>query len=207
MSDNTEIDEKKSFWGRVGRKPLPLQRILTENGPIRIKSQLKPELKTSPNSPHPQDKENTRVLEVISSDPTSLTEDSSDQDWFSEAMSSTMAVSSISTPDRLKSGLFSISSNLSSINCSGPPSLSDGSLADKIFKTPKRKESQTSELSNSSPHSTPNSLPGQSSSPNSSPVSYCSVRTPVSGVSLNPRTPSTSSWASARTPTSTGHAT
>ena len=207
MNENTEIDDKKSFWGRVGRKPLPIQRILTENGPMRLKSQQsKPELKTSPGTPNPQDKENARLLEVSSCGPTSLTEDSSaDPEWFSDAMSSTMAVSSISTPDRLKPGLFSISSNLSSINCSGPSSssLSDGSLADKIFKTPKRKESQTSEASISSPHSTPTSHPGQYSSPNSSPASTCSVKTPGC-VPHTPRTPSSSSWVSARTPTSNG---
>jgi len=198
MSENTESDDKKSFWGSVGRKPLQIQRILTENGQMRLKS--KSECKVSPNSPSPLDKENTRALEVSSC--TNITEDSTvEQEWFTDAMSSTMAVSSNSTPDRLKPGLFSISSNLSSINFSSGPnfsSTSDVSLADKIFKTPKRQP--LDEAADVPGH---NSVPVQhSSSPSNSPSSGCSVKTP--GVPNTPRTPSSSSWVSARTPTSSG---
>jgi len=202
MNDN-DSDETKSFWGRVGRKPLPIQRILTENGPIRLKSQSNPEYKSKVSTSNLQEKENTKSFEASSFGPYSLEEDSSDQDWFSEAMSSTMAVSSLSTPNRLKAGHFS---NLSSINYSGACSLLDGNPEDKMFTTPERgNEEHTPEAPETvppSPQSTPNSINGQVSSPNSSPIGRVTVKTPGISIMTTPRTPSSSKWVSARTPTS-----
>ena len=111
----------------LGRKPLPLQRILNENvGNSRLKSHSRVVMDVKSEV---DDKENGEESE----DPQE--EETADPDWCPEAgaMSSTMAVSAISTPR-----FFSLSgSNMSSINFSDP-SFSE-ICQEKHFKTPNRK--------------------------------------------------------------------
>jgi hypothetical protein len=135
MGDEVEMDEEQGYWSRA-QKPLPLQRILQENGQNR---RNKAGGKVTPPSPKQSmyDKENVQSLTKITEKRlVSLSETS---DWIAqEALSSTLAVhqTCLSTPERLKPALFS-ASNLSSIsllvNASNSPQ-------DCNFKTPNRRE-------------------------------------------------------------------
>ena len=124
MAENSEF----------GRKPLPLQRILSENvqSSNRLKMQpSKTELKCHNN----RDKENSKDMSADDSESGHNTpDDTVDTDWCPEtaAMSSTMALGSLSTPR-----FFPISSsNVSSINCSDAFSMSDVCQnSEKHFKT------------------------------------------------------------------------
>ena len=105
-----------------GRKPLAIQRILSENvGSCRVKSQSRVTVEGKSDY---QDKENGEDQDQD--------EEAQETDWCPEAaaMSSTMAVSTLSTPR-----FFSMSSsNMSSINFSDP-SFSE-ICQEKHFKTP-----------------------------------------------------------------------
>ena len=163
----------------LGRKPLPIQRILSENVGSRAKSQAKTVMDVKTES---CDKENGEEPDQE--------EETAESDWCPEAaaMSSTMAVSSLSTPR-----FFSMSnSNMSSINFSDP-SFSE-ICQEKHFKTPNRKlEKFESEISPKEIETTPRT-----------PRGWISDRTPSSGASY--RTPSGSSkqGSSQRTPSSGG---
>ena len=135
MTENSEF----------GRKPLPLQRILSENvqSSNRLKINSKPELKC-----HSKDKENSKEI-VEDGDCASMMpntpDDTVDTEWCPEtgAMSSTMALGTLSTPR-----FFPISSsNVSSINYSDAFSMSDVCQnSEKNFKTPSRKMEKDPEV-------------------------------------------------------------
>ena len=166
----------------LGRKPLPIQRILSENvgsGRVKSQSRLVMDLKSEGH-----DKENGEELEQEQE------EETAESDWCPEAaaMSSTMAVSTLSTPR-----FFSMStSNMSSINFSDP-SFSE-ICQEKHFKTPNRKpEKFESEISPKEIETTPRTPR----------TGWISDRTPSSGASS--RTPSTKyQGGSQRTPSSGG---
>jgi len=188
------MSEDPSAWIRT-HKPFsgPLQRIINENNVQRVKSPGK----LSPSSPLQSimDQENVQILtkisdkRMVSLSSQSLSRDLGESiDFFSqEAMSSTLAMqqSCLSTPERLKSSLFS-ASNLSSISSVVNASQSTSTSPQPgRFKTPKR----TGDLvSNTAVFSTPSSgscgtrsLRGTSSpSTNSSPWSS------GSGIRYNP---------------------
>ena len=153
-----------------GRKPYPLQRILSEN------VQSSNRLKTQSKSDHKclaREKENSKdagVEENNESGP-STPNDTVDNDWCPEtaAMSSTMAVGSLSTPR-----FFPISSsNVSSINCSDAFSMSDVQNPEKHFKTPSRK------IEKADPDVTPST--GKESETTPRTPRWVSDRTPSSG--------------------------
>ena len=166
MTDSTEF----------GRKPLQLQRILTENvqNPNRLKTKV--ELKCHGRN---GEKENSSVDdEHLSEEPgvTSTPDDTVDHDWCPEtsAMASTMAVgSSLSTPRFFPAS----SSNVSSIICSDSSEMCQSS--ERHFKTPNRKPmdrmGEGGELTPST--DTPRTPRWVSER---TPVSQCSSRTPLS---------------------------
>ena len=205
MTENSEF----------GRKPLPIQRILSENvqSSSRLKSGSKPELKCQIS----RDKENSKDGAEETEGSHSTPDDTVDNDWGPEAapLSSTMALGANSTPN-----FFSgpTSSNVSSINCSDALSISDVShlsqnqIPENHFKTPSRKMNGADpDLTPSSSHAqdsgtprTPRWVTERDRTPSSGPGSG-SQRTPLSSsssrVGHNMRTPSTG--ASYKTPSGT----
>ena len=166
----------------LGRKPLAIQRILSENvGNTRPRSYgrlASLEVK----SENISDKENGEEGE----DPQE--EETTETDWCPEAaaMSSTMAVSALSTPR-----FFSMSgSNMSSINFSDP-SFSE-ICQEKHFKTPNRKlEKQEPEISPKEAETTPRTPRTGWISDRTPSSGGAASRTPLSGgAKLGQRTPS-----------------
>jgi len=159
----------------LGRKPLAIQRILSENvGSSRAKTQPRLAMDVKCEG---YDKENGSEGEQE--------DESTETDWCPEAaaMSSTMAVSALSTPR-----FFSMStSNMSSINFSDP-SFSE-ICQEKHFKTPNRK------LEKFEPEISPKET---ETTPRTPRTGWISDRTPSSG---NCRTPSNRAG---RTPSSGG---
>lgn len=183
MTENSEF----------GRKPLPLQRILSENvqSSSRLKSQLKPELKC-----HGKEKENSKDSLEETESGGNTPDDTEDTDWGPDTapLSSTMAVGTISTPM-----FFPItSSNMSSINYSDTAlSLSDVCQnSEKHFKTPSRKVERPDAEMLTTPGSetTPRTPRWVSDRTPSSGQGSCSARTPLSSsgskLAHNLRTPS-----------------
>jgi len=173
MTENSEF----------GRKPLPLQRILSENvqSSNRLKINSKPDLKC-----HSKDKENSKEI-VEDGDCASMMpntpDDTVDTEWCPEtgAMSSTMALGTLSTPR-----FFPISSsNVSSINYSDAFSMSDVCQnSEKNFKTPSRK------MEKADPEVTPGgNANGKDVQTTPRTPKWVSDRTPSSGPGSSVKTP------------------
>lgn len=165
----------------LGRKPLAIQRILSENvGNTRPRSYNR--VTTMEKSENLYDKENGEDGQEQQDEETTET------DWCPEAgaMSSTMAVSALSTPR-----FFSMSSsNMSSINFSDP-SFSE-ICQEKHFKTPNRKlEKLEPEISPKEAETTPRTPRTGWISDRTPSSGGASSRTPLSGgAKLGQRTPS-----------------
>ena len=165
----------------LGRKPLAIQRILSENvGNTRQRPQGR--VTTMEKSENLYDKENGEDGQDQQDEETTET------DWCPEAgaMSSTMAVSALSTPR-----FFSMSaSNMSSINFSDP-SFSE-ICQEKHFKTPNRKlEKLEPEISPKETETTPRTPRTGWISDRTPSSGGASSRTPLSGgAKLGQRTPS-----------------
>ena len=167
-----------------GRKPLPLQRILSENvqSSSRLKSGSKPELKCQMSQEKENSKEELEEAEACHRTP----DDTVDTDWGPGAapLSSTMALGALSTPNFFP---FPTSSNVSSINCSESLSMSDVcQIPEKHFKTPSRK------MGVADPELTPSTGQTQESGTPRTPR-WVSDRTPSSGPGSSQRTPLSSS--------------
>ena len=177
----------------LGRKPLAIQRILSENvGNTRPRSYGR--LATlEVKSENISDKENGEEGEEQQEAETTET------DWCPEAaaMSSTMAVSALSTPR-----FFSLSgSNMSSINFSDP-SFSE-ICQEKHFKTPNRKlEKLEPEISPKEAETTPRTPRTGWISDRTPSSGSATSRTPLSGsdrgAKLGQRTPSSGGGGSSR---------
>ena len=198
-----------------GRKPLPLQRILSENvqSSSRLKLGSKPELKSQSSQEKENSKDELEETEASHRTP----DDTVDTDWGpgAQPLSSTMALGALSTPNFFP---FPTSSNVSSINCSESLSMSDVcQIPEKHFKTPSRK------MGVADPELTPSTGQTQEAgtprtprwvsdrTPSSGPGSGAQ-RTPLSSASSkmghNMRTPSTGAsqrvyYSSYRTPSGT----
>ena len=167
---------------QLGRKPLAIQRILSENvGNTRPRSYSRVATMEG-KSENLYDKENGEEGQEQQDEETTET------DWCPEAaaMPSTMAVSALSTPK-----FFSMSgSNMSSINFSDP-SFSE-ICQEKHFKTPNRKlEKQEPEISPKEAETTPRTPRTGWISDRTPSSGGAASRTPLSGgAKLGQRTPS-----------------
>ena len=176
---------------QLGRKPLAIQRILSENvGNTRPRSYSRVATMEG-KSENLYDKENGEEGQEQQDEETTET------DWCPEAaaMSSTMAVSALSTPK-----FFSMSgSNMSSINFSDP-SFSE-ICQEKHFKTPNRKlEKQEPEISPKEAETTPRTPRTGWISDRTPSSGSATSRTPLSdrGAKLGQRTPSSGGGGSSR---------
>jgi len=183
MADESDAE---SMWNR-SHKPLPLRRILAENGQNgRLKSPGKSA--STSLSPSLCDKENVQTLTKVTekrltSSCCRSTKDIGDNcdNGCLDALSSTLAAqqSSLCTPERVPRSLFS-ASNLSSISLCVNASQCQSS-PDSKFKTPKRRDDV---VSAHTPSSESNGT--RSSHGTRTPSSSSSVWSSSSGIRYNP---------------------